>query len=392
MTQRSILEYAEAVRGRYFRASKKRKTEMLSEFVATTGLHRKAAIRLLNRRSRPPGRKRGGGRPPLYGLEVMAALKVAWEATDRLCSKRLQPFLPELVGILKRDGEINVTAETEVQLCRMSPSTIDRILRRWRGNGTHRGLSTTKPGTLLKNAIPVRTFSDWNENKPGFLEVDLVAHCGDNVEGFYLTTLSAVDVATGWFEPVAVWGRGQDRVGGAVYHVRKQLPMLMLGLDSDNGSEFINRSLYDYCRRSHITFTRSRSYKKNDSCHVEQKNWSVVRKTIGYDRFSSRAALKALEDVYTVLRLYVNFFQPVLKLVAKSRHGAKVHKVYDKAQTPYQRLLKSGVLTEDKVRELASIYAALNPVKLLRQVRQAVEHLWTLAEPSPRGTLMGPCR
>ncbi len=271
MTQRSILEYAEAVRGRYFRASKKRKTEMLSEFVATTGLHRKAAIRLLNRRSRPPGRKRGGGRPPLYGLEVMAALKVAWEATDRLCSKRLQPFLPELVGILKRDGEINVTAETEVQLCRMSPSTIDRILRRWRGNGTHRGLSTTKPGTLLKNAIPVRTFSDWNENKPGFLEVDLVAHCGDNVEGFYLTTLSAVDVATGWFEPVAVWGRGQDRVGGAVYHVRKQLPMPMLGLDSDNGSEFINRSLYDYCRRSHITFTRSRSYKKNDSCHVEQK-------------------------------------------------------------------------------------------------------------------------
>ena len=389
MTRRSILEYAEAVRGRYFRGSKKRKTEMLNEFVATTGLHRKAAIRLLNRRSRPPGRKRGGGRPPLYGLEVMAALKVAWEATDSLCSKRLQPFLPELVGILKRNGEINVTAEAEAQLGQMSPSTIDRILRRWRRNGTHRGLSTTKPGTLLKNAIPVRTFSEWSENQPGFLEVDLVAHCGDNVEGFYLTTLSAVDVATGWFEPVAVWGKGQERVGGAVYHVRKQLPMPMLGLDSDNGSEFINRSLYDYCRRSHITFTRSRSYKKNDSCHVEQKNWSVVRKTIGYDRFSSKDALEALEDVYTLLRLYVNFFQPVRKLVAKSRHGAKVHKVYDKAQTPYQRLLKSGVLTEDKKRELAPIYAALNPVKLLRQVRQAVEHLWTLAEPPPGSSQAG---
>ncbi len=391
MTRRSILEYAEAVRWRYFKSSKKMKTKILDEFVAATGLHRKAVIRLLNRRSRPPGRKRSG-RPKLYGVEVMAALKVAWEATDRLCSKRFHPFLPELVGILKRNGELSITEETEAQLCRMSPSTIDRILRRWRGSGTRRGLSTTKPGTLLKNAIPVRTFSEWNEDKPGFLEVDLVAHCGDSAEGFYLTTLSAVDVATGWCEPVAVWGKGQDRVGGAVYDLRKRLPMPMLGLDSDNGSEFINRSLYDYCKRSHITFTRSRSYKKNDSCHVEQKNWSVVRKTIGYDRFSSKVALEALDDVYILLRLYVNFFQPVRKLVSKSRHGAKVHKVYDTAQTPYQRLLKSGVLTEDKKRELASIYAVLNPVKLLRQLRQAVEHLCTLAEPPPRGTLMGPCR
>ncbi len=391
MTRRSILEYAEAVRWRYFKSSKKMKTKILDEFVAATGLHRKAVIRLLNRVSRPPGRKRSG-RPKLYGVEVMAALKVAWEATDRLCSKRFHPFLPELVGILKRNGELSITEETEAQLCRMSPSTIDRILRRWRGSGTRRGLSTTKPGTLLKNAIPVRTFSEWNEDKPGFLEVDLVAHCGDSAEGFYLTTLSAVDVATGWCEPVAVWGKGQDRVGGAVYDLRKRLPMPMLGLDSDNGSEFINRSLYDYCKRSHITFTRSRSYKKNDSCHVEQKNWSVVRKTIGYDRFSSKVALEALDDVYILLRLYVNFFQPVRKLVSKSRHGAKVHKVYDTAQTPYQRLLKSGVLTEDKKRELASIYAVLNPVKLLRQLRQAVEHLCTLAEPPPRGTLMGPCR
>ncbi len=327
----------------------------------------------------PPGKKRSG-RPRLYGLEAMAALKVAWEATDRLCSKRFHPFLPELVGILKRKGELSVTEETEAQLCRMSPSTIDRILRRWRGNGPRHGLSTTKPGTLLKNAIPVRTFSEWNEKQPGFLEADLVAHCGDSAEGFYLTTLSTVDVATGWCEPVAVWGKGQERVGGAVYDVRERLPMPMLGLDSDNGSEFINQSLYDYCRRNGITFTRSRSYKKNDSCHVEQKNWSVVRRVIGYDRFSSKAAFKALDDVYTLLRLYINFFQPVLKLVGKTRHGAKVHKVYDTAQTPYQRLLRSGVLTEDKKRELAAIYAALNPVTLLKQIRQEVEHLWTLAE------------
>ena len=379
MTRRSIEEYAEAVRRRYIRAGKKAKTEILKEFVATTGMHRKAVIRSLHQMGRPGGNKKRG-RPRLYGPEAMLALKVVWEITDCLCSKRLQPFLPELVGILKRCGELTMTGEIEAQLCQMSPSTIDRALRRWRGSGTRRGLSTTKPGTLLKNSIPIRTFSEWNENRPGFLEADLVAHCGDSAEGFYLTSLSTVDVATGWCEPVAVWGKGRERVGGAVYHVRKQLPMPMLGLDSDNGSEFINQSLYNYCRRNGITFTRSRSYKKNDSCHVEQKNWSVIRRVIGYDRFSSREAFKTLENVYTVLRLYSNFFQPVLKLVTKSRHGAKVHKVYDTAHTPYQRLLRSGVLTEDKKRELAAVYGALNPVTLLEEIKQSVEHLCTLAE------------
>jgi hypothetical protein len=333
VTRRSIVEYAGAVRGRYFRAGRKAKTEILNEFVATAGMHWKAVIRLVNGRCGSSGKKKRG-RPRLYGHEAMAALRVAWEASDCLCSKRLQPFLPELVGILKRFGELTVTGDTEAQLCQMSPSTIDRLLRRWRGSGTRRGLSTTKPGTLLKNSIPIRTFSDWNENKPGFLEADLVAHCGESAEGFYLTTLSTVDVVTGWCEPVAVWGKGQERVGGAVYYVRKQLPMPMLGLDSDNGSEFINQSLYDYCWRNGIIFTRSRSYKKNDSCHVEQKNWTVIRRVIGYDRFSSKAAFKALEDIYTLLRLYINFFQPVSKLVRKSRHGAKVHKLYDTAQTP----------------------------------------------------------
>jgi hypothetical protein len=242
VTRCAILEYARAVRERYLRSSKKGKAEILDEFVAATRLHRKAAIRLLNRvegaAGRPKGKRRG--RPRLYGLEVAAALRVAWEASDRLCSRRLCAFLGELVRILKADGELAVSAETEDQLARLSPSTVDRMTRRWRVRQPRRGLATTKPGTLLKNAIPIKTFTEWQDTRPGFLEADLVAHCGESAEGFYLTTLSAVDVATGWCEPVAVWGEGQQRVGGAVHQVRERLPVPMLGLDSDNGSEFIN--------------------------------------------------------------------------------------------------------------------------------------------------------
>ncbi len=291
MTQRSILDYARAVKLRYLRASKGAKTKILDEFTATTGMHRKAAIRLLNRCNISETRKKHG-RPRMYDIKVEMALRTAWEATDHLCSKRLQPFLPELVTVLTRTGELKVSVESEAQLTQMSASTIDRILRRYPRNRGQRKFSTTKPGTLLKNAIPVRTFSEWTEKQPGFLEADLVAHCGESVEAFYLTTLTAVDVATGWVEPVAVWGKGQSRVRGAVHDVRKRLPFPMLGLDSDNGSEFINQSLYEYCRQWKITFTRARSYKKNDSCHVEQKNWSVIRRVIGYDRFSTNRVLK----------------------------------------------------------------------------------------------------
>jgi hypothetical protein len=273
-----------------------------------------------------------------------------------------------------------MTAEIEGQLCQMSPSTIDRLLHPWRRIGGRRPFTTTKPGSLLKSSIPIRTFADWQEDRSGFLEVDLVSHCGESSEGFYLTTLSTVDVASGWSECVGVWGKGQERVGGAVHRVRQRLPFPLLGLDSDNGSEFINQHIFAYCQREKITFTRSRSYKKNDSCHVEQKNWSVVRRLVGYDRYSSRAALEALNRVYDLLRLYVNFFQPVMKLVIKTRHGAKVHKVYDMARTPYQRLLEAGIVTEAKRQELAAIYYHLNPVLLLRQINENLESLWNLAE------------
>ncbi len=378
MTRRSIMEYAQALRSRYFGASREEKGKMLDEFTQVTGLHRKAAIRLLRRLCQPRISKRRG-RPATY-RDVMPPLRAIWEASDRLCSKRLQPFLPEMIRVLRYHGEQRIDVSTEAHLCRISPSTIDRLLRPCRKLGGRRGLTTTRPGSLLKRSIPIRTFADWQENKPGFMEIDLVAHCGETTEGFYLNTLCAVDVASGWTECLPVWGKGQERVGGAVHRVRQRLPFPLLGLDSDNGSEFINQRLFTYCQREKITFTRSRSYKKNDSCHVEQKNGNVVRRLVGYDRYTSRAAYQCLERLYDSVRLYMNFFQPTMKLVSKTRHGAKVNKVYDTARTPYQRLREAGVLSDAKQQELAATYHGLNPVRLLKQINSNLEQLWRLAQ------------
>jgi hypothetical protein len=270
MTRGSIREYTEAVRGRYLRVSKKDKSRILDEFVKVIGCHRKAAIRLLRRGNQPRVNERRGY-PRQYNAAAVDALRVAWEATDRLCSNRLHPFLPELVKILRRHGDRTMDAEIEAQLCRVSPSTIDRLLHPWRRLGGRRPFTTTKPGSLLKSSIPIRTFADWHEDRPGFLEVEVVWYCGERSESFYLTTLSTVDVASGWSECRGVWGKGQERVGAAVHRVRKRLPFPLLGPDSGNGGEFINQHLYTYCQREGITFTSSRSYKKNDSCPIEQK-------------------------------------------------------------------------------------------------------------------------
>ena len=381
VTRRSIREYADAVRNRYQKSRKEEKTRILDEFSKATGLHRKAAIRLLNRVNKPKVNKKPG-RPRKYSSEVVMVLKTCWEAGDRLCSKRLHPFLPEMVRVLKENGEIKMTSEVEPQIYKMSPATIDRALHPFRQRGGRRSFSTTRPGSLLKSAIPIRTFTEWEENRPGYLEVDTVAHCGESVDGFYLNTLMAVDVASGWTEGSGVWGKSQERVGSAIHGIRRRFPFPIQGLDSDNGSEFINERLFNYCRRERLTFTRSRSYKKNDNCYVEQKNGNIIRRIIGYERYSSRQALGILNQIYYLLHLYTNFFQPVMKLVSKSRHGARVFKVYDTAQTPYQRVLKSGILTETKQVELAATYSRLNPVTLKKQINQSLEHLWTLKEPS----------
>jgi hypothetical protein len=384
VTRASLREYAAKQRERYQGATRAEKHRLLDEVVAVTSIHRKAAIRLLHRTPRPRATPGPGGRPRAYGLEVAAATEVLWQASGRIGAHRLQPFVPELLDRLLRCGELTLAPAVDKLVRQASRPTLARLLGPARARYPRRGATITRPGSVLRHEIPIRTFTEWTDARPGFLEVDLVAHCGASTKGFYLCTLCAVDIATAWVELEPVWGKGQIRVGGAVDHVRTRLPIPMLGLDSDNGSEFINRSLRDYCRRHAITFTRSRPWKKNDSAHVEQKNGAVVRQLVGYDRFASRAAYGSLTRVYRLARLHVNFFQPVEKLVTKTRHGARVHRVYDRAQTPYQRLCAAGVLSADAHRDLEALYQSLNPLQLRRQLERELDRLWTLAAPDPR--------
>ncbi len=374
MTRASLEEFIGAWQPRYLRASRKEKTQILDEFVALTGYHRKAAIRVLRKGRKPVAWDRRG-RPRQYPNEVKAALIAVWEACDRICSKRLQPCLAEMVAVLERQGELRPPPHTRRRLVKMSAATIDRLLR------THRrrqGRCTTKPGSLLKEKIPVRTFADWDDARPGFLEMDLAAHCGESAAGEYLHTLNAVDVATGWCEPEALPNRSQQAVKEALDRMRRRMPFPLLGIDSDNDTAFINHNLVRYCDREGITFTRSREYKKNDQAHVEQKNWTAVRQLIGYDRYESAEALELLQVIYTDWRLFVNFFQPVRKLVAKERLGSKVRKRYDEAKTPYQRVLTSSDGGEEGKERLRGLYRTLNPVALRRRIEENLEKLWRL--------------
>jgi len=383
VTRASLREYAAVQRERYRQATRAEKRRLLDEVVAVTGIHRKAAIRLLRRAPRPRATPGPGGRPRAYGPEVATVAEVLWQASGRIGAHRLHPFVPELLDRLLRCGELTLPPAVDKLVRQASRPTLARLLGPARAHYPLRGATITRPGSALKHEIPIRTFSEWNEAQPGFLEVDLVAHCGSRSEGFFLCTLCAVDIATAWIELEPVWGKGQARVGGAVHRVRTRLPMPLVGLDSDNGSEFINHALLAYCRLHRITFTRSRPWKKNDSAHVEQKNGAVVRQLVGYDRFTSRAAYGQLQRVYRLARLHVNFFQPVEKLVTKTRQGARSHRVYDRAQTPYQRLCAAGPLTPDVRQELEALYQSLNPLQLRRALERELDRLWALAAPDP---------
>ena len=378
MTRLTVHEYAAALRRRYRAARKGVKKKILDEFCQTTGMHRKAAIRLLNHSARP--RAVGRGRPRRYGPEVSAALVKLWEVGDRMCGKLLAAVMPDLLAALERHGELEVSPEVGTLLLQVSPSTIDRLLRKPRMAGLRQPRRQRPATTGLKAQIPIRTWSEWKGAQPGSMQADLVLHCGDSVEGFFLTTLTAVDVASGWTELQPVWGMGMTRVGGGVQGVSLRLPFSLREFHTDNGGEFINRGLRDWCTRHGVRFTRGRSYRKNDQAYVEQRNWLSVRRVVGYDRYSSQAAFQALQRLYSLLRLQVNFFRPVRKLVGKARQGARVTKLYDTPRTPYRRLLESGILDQTARQQLERQFLDVNPADVQRGIEQALRHLWDRTE------------
>lgn len=373
----TVHEYAATLAPRYRAAKRREKGRILDEFCQTTGMHRKAAIRLL-RRARPvrPVRQ---PRPRRYGPAVGEALRQLWEVGDRMCGKLLVAVIPGLLAALERHGELRVSPDVRDALLAVSPATVDRLLRPFRLRGRRQPLRTSPASPTLRSQVPIRTWSEWRGVLPGSVQADLVLHCGESVEGFYLTTLTAVDVASGWTELQAVWGMGKARVGSAVHHIRQRLPFPLRELHTDNGSEFINHLLVPWCRREKISLSRGRSYRKNDQAYVEQKNWLSVRRQVGYDRYNSKAAYAALQQLYSLIRLQANFFRPVRKLIAKERQGAKLIKRYDQPMTPYQRLLASSALDDASRQTLERQLLSLNPAELQRRIQLSLHHLWSLA-------------
>ena len=376
MTRQGVVEYAEAVRERYRVAERKEKRRILDEFSETTGMHRKAAIRLLNRESVPAVSRRG--RPRRYGPEVAEALVKVWEVGDRMCSKLLVAVMPDLVEALERHGELELETDIRAQLLEISAASIDRLLRRHRRGLGRQPRRASSPVRSLKSEIPIRTWSEWKGVEVGALQADLVLHCGESTEGFYLTTLCAVDVATGWTELQPVWGHGKQRVGTAVHHVRERLPFPLRSLHTDNGSEFINHILFSWCQREGVQFTRGRSYRKNDQAYVEQRNWLTVRRQVGYDRFATKRAYALLGELYPLLCLQLNFFRPIRKVIAKERLGARTLKHYDQPRTAYQRLIETGHLSEAARTKVDLTLQRLNPVRLQRRIDALLRQLWSL--------------
>ena len=359
---------------RYLAANKVEKTKILDEYCANTGYDRKYAIAKLRAyqvtpgvREMVPGRHRRK-RERMYGKDVEAALAVLWEAYDHLCAERLHPNLSRYVDKLMDCGELSVSAAVELKLRAVSLGTLKTLITnvRTREYGTVGG--TTKPGTLLKNEIPLRVGS-WDETTCGFLEIDLVAQCGACAMGEFMHTLNTTDIATGWFEAEAFLGKAQERVFAGLKAIRERLPCTLRGIDSDNGGEFINWELVRYCEREHIEFTRSRSYQKNDNAHIEQKNWTCVRRNLGYTRIEAQERVDAVNTLLRgPLREYINFCLPSQKCVAKKRVGARVVKTYDTARTPYERMLEQTCVSDEVKAALRKRYEEINPVALRREI------------------------
>ena len=358
----------------YQKASKKERGKILDQAVIATGYHRFRASWLL---THPPRTERkmikrvGKSR---YTV-IATPLKKLWGIANFACGKRLVGMLPSYIETLTRDKELFLADKQKELLITISAATIERMIKDERKKVFGKGKSTTKPGTLLKHQIAIHVFTKWSDRKPGFGEIDLVAHCGVTAKGHFAYTLDFIDLDTNWNECIAFLGKGENAAMGGIQTIRARLPFPLLGIDSDNGEEFINWELYRWCKKEEITFTRCREYRKNDQAHIEEKNWSVVRRYAGYKRYDTEEQVALLNKLYEVLRLYFNFFQATMKLERKERVGGKVKRIYTKAKTPYQRVLEHKDIPEENKKKLREQYQALNPAKLLRTIQEITDQL-----------------
>ena len=375
ISREARLEIVGAVSERYEASSKSDKTIILDEFVRLTGYHRKHAVRVL-RGQAAVQKAPAASRPCLYDEAVRQALVVLWEASDRICGKRLRPLLPLLISSLEHHGHLQLDEVVRQKLLRVSASTIDRLLAPARAGAPNK--RRNRPPSV-RSKIPVRTFADWNHPPPGFMETDLVVHCGGSASGRYNHTLVLTDISSGWTECIALAVRDSSLIVVALENLRVTMPFPLLGIDVDNGGEFVNEALFEFTQLHGIEFTRSRPYKKNDQAWVEQKNGTVVRRMVGYGRLCGLAAAEALARLYSSSRLFVNFFQPSFKLIGKERIGARVRKRYDTPQTPCSRLLASNDVAEASKHKLRAVLASLDPLRLLDEIRTMQEHIAGLA-------------
>jgi len=373
--RRAITETAAT---RYLLASKRGKSRILDELCANTGWHRNHARRALAAALRPKVVTPRSPRPVKYGPDVIAALTVCWSVLGMPAGKRLAPMLYELVAVLRHCGELALDEGTAALLVSMSAATIDRRLAGERAKYQLRGRVGTKPGSLLKSQIPVRTWAEGDDARPGFVEIDLVWHDGGNRAGGHAFTLTVTDIATGWTENRSVPDKTGKCVLAALNDIARKMPFPILGVDSDNGSEFINDHLLQWCQGRQVTFTRARPGNKNDGCHVEQKNWAVVRTVVGYHRYDTAAELLLLNEIWQLQSKLTNYFYPQQKLISKVRHGAKVSKKHDKATTPFHRAIEHPTMAVERIVALTRTYSLINPAATQRQIQALTAQLLTL--------------